>query len=200
MTMVLMRALADRGLIELKGAVATLAPSRARARLVRGTLDELGLSEVPVAIGTDGGFTRHEATFESTARSYIAPDDSSFSTQPGQDLLMELYASAENETIELLVIASLKDAAEFLRGHESLFQQKTRTVTIMGGVMPFNEDEDNEMLKPDTAHNNQFCVESSDYFYRKCQELKVPMIIVSRHTAYACPMPRSIYGRSRMVT
>ena len=36
MTMVLMRALTDRGLVKCKGAVATLAPSRARARLVRG--------------------------------------------------------------------------------------------------------------------------------------------------------------------
>ena len=164
MTMVLMRALADRGLVECIGAVATLAPSRARARLVRGTLDELGLSEVPVAIGTDGGFTRYEATFESTARSYIAPDDASFSTQPGQDLLMELYASAAPATVELLVIASLKDAAEFLRGHEQLFKQKTRSVTIMGGVLPFEENDDT-LLLPDTAHNNQFCVESSDFFY-----------------------------------
>ena len=160
-----MRALQDRGLLQCKGAVANLAPSRARARLVRGTLDALGMAEVPVAVGTDGGFTRHEATFEDTARTYIAPDDDSFSTVSGDELLLELYASATPASLDLLIIASLKDAAEFVRNHESLFQQKTRTVTIMGGVMPFNEDEDNELLKPDSAHNNHFCVASSDYFY-----------------------------------
>ena len=47
------------------------------------------------------------------------------------------------------------------------------------------------------AHNNQFDVDGSNYFYCKCQELKVPMIIVSRHCAYSCPMPRSIYGMCR---
>ena len=34
----------------------------------------------------------------------------------------------------------MTDAAEFLRCHEALFVLKTKTVTIMGGVMPFEED------------------------------------------------------------
>lgn len=33
----------------------TLAPAGIRARLARGTLDELGMDSVPVAKGTDGG-------------------------------------------------------------------------------------------------------------------------------------------------
>ena len=197
MTMVLMRALTDRGLVKCKGAVTTLAPSRARARLLRGTLNELGLSEVPVAIGTDGGFTGHTATFEDTARTYIAPDDESFKAVRGDELLLELYAVAKPISLDLLIIASLKDAAQFVREHEQLFKEKTRSVTIMGGVMPFEDDDDDVLLVPDTAHNNQFDVEGSDYLYRRCQELKIPMIIVSRHAAYACPMPRSIYGMSR---
>ena len=221
MTFVLMRALTDRGLVECKGAIATLAPSRARARLVRGTLNELGLNEVPVAIGSDGGFTGHTATFEDTASSYIAPDNGSFATLSGVDLLMEVYASAAPQSLELLCIASMKDAAQFVCHHEYLFKEKTRCVTIMGGVMPFEDEEDETtLLVPDTvsqlhhfttkccfflqcslrfpqAHNNQFCVESSDYFYRRVQELKIPMIIMCRHAAYVCPMPRSIYGMSR---
>ena len=193
MTMVLMRALADTGIVDCKGAIATLAPSRARARLVRGTFDELGLTSVPVAIGTDGGFTRYQATFEETASSYIALDDDGFSNQSGFDLLVQLYTSAAPLSLELLCIASMKDAAEFVRSHAELFKEKTRSVTIMGGVMPFNDEAGEKFLVPDTAHNNQFCVESSDYFYRRLQELKVPMIVVSRHAAYVCPMPRSIY-------
>ena len=189
MTVVLLRALTDRGIVECKGSVATLAPARARARLLRGTFDELGLTSIPVAIGTDGGFTKHTATFEKTSSSYIAGDDASFSTLPGLELLMQLYSAAAPLSIDLLIIASLKDAAEFMRAHERLFRDKTHTVTIMGGVMPFDDDE-NTLLTPDTAHNNQFCADSSSYVYRRCQELKVPMIIVSRHAAYATPMPR----------
>ena len=71
---------------------------------------------------------------------------------------------------------------------------KTKTVTIMGGVMPFDGNaDDDEFLVPDTAHNNTFDKEASAYFYRRCQEARVPLIIVSRHAAYKCPMPRSIY-------
>ena len=34
---------------------------------------------------------------------------------------------------------------------------------------------------------------SAEFFYRRCQELRVPLVILSRHAAYKCPMPRSIY-------
>ena len=88
----------------------------------------------------------------------------------------------------------MKDAAEFLRAHEDLFVAKTKTVTIMGGVMPFDDNaDDNKPLVPDTAHNNTFDTEASEFFYRHCQEIGVPLIIVGRFAAYKCPMPRSIY-------
>ena len=102
MAIVLMRSLHDNGLIDCKGAVANLAPSRSRARLVRGTLNKLGFGEVPVAIGTDGGFTKYSAAFEETARDYIAPDDDMFDNTRGIDLLKQLYESASDNSLELL--------------------------------------------------------------------------------------------------
>ena len=102
MAMVLIRSLHENGLVQCKGAVATLAPSRARARLVRGTLNELGLGQVPVAIGTDGGFTKYTASFEETSRDYIAPDDNAFDETRGIDLLKQLYESASENSLELL--------------------------------------------------------------------------------------------------
>ena len=90
--------------------------------------------------------------------------------------------------------SSLKDAAKFLRSHERLFISKTKEVTVMGGVMPFDENPDaGDFLAPDTAHNNTFDQEASAFFYYRCQEIRVPLIIVSRHAAYKCAMPRSIY-------
>ena len=201
MAFVLSRALHAAQHIELKGVVATLAPARARARLVRGTLDELGFDTVPVGIGTDGGFTKYSsAGFEKTSSSYIAPDDDAFSSIDGLDVLVRLYEAAPAGGLDLLVIASLKDVALFVRAHESLFVANTRSLTIMGGVLPFNnsveggaDDADDDWLVPDTAHNNEFCRESAAFVYRRCQELGVPLIIVSREAAYCCPMPRSIY-------
>ena len=117
-----------------------------------GTLNELGLNEVPVAIGSDGGFTGHTATFEGTASDYIAPDDESFKAIIGEELLVELYAGAKPVSLDLLIIASFKDAAQFVRNHEQLFKEKTRSVTVMGGVMPFEDDDDeNTLLVPDTV-------------------------------------------------
>jgi len=103
MAMVLMRSLQDKGLVDFKGAVATLAPSRARARLVRGTLNQLGLEHIPVGIGSHGGFTGYSAIFEETARPYIiSDDDKTFDTTSGIDLLKQLYDDASDTSVELL--------------------------------------------------------------------------------------------------
>ena len=48
-------------------------------------------------------------------------------------------------------------------------------------------------LSPDTAHNNVFDFDSSQYFYQRCQELGIPLVVVSRHAAGACPVPRIMY-------
>ena len=40
--------------VDLRGIVATLAPAYERARLIRGTLDMLGMHDVPVGVGSDG--------------------------------------------------------------------------------------------------------------------------------------------------
>ena len=71
---------------------------------------------------------------------------------------------------------------------------KTKTVTIMSGVMPFDENaDDSKLLIPDTAHNSTFDTEASEFLYRRCQEIGVPLIIVGRFAAHKCPMPRSVY-------
>ena len=94
--MILIRSLQNNGLVDCKGAVANLAPSRARARLIRGTLNELGLGKVPVATGTDGGFTQYTASFEDTAKNYIAADDETFDNTDGIGLLKQLYEAASD--------------------------------------------------------------------------------------------------------
>ena len=56
----------DLGLFDLRAVVANLCPAFARAKLARGTLDSLGLEEVPVGIGTEGGASGLEDTFTRT--------------------------------------------------------------------------------------------------------------------------------------
>ena len=47
--------------------------------------------------------------------------------------------------------------------------------------------------EPDSAHNNSFDMEASRYFYRRCQELGVPLIVVGRDACYEVAAPKDIY-------
>lgn len=157
MAIIFARYLQELRLIDLRGVIATLAPSFDRARLMRGTLDLLGMPTVPVGVGTDGGDTlgRHKADrFESTARSYLpslATVATSSSILPGRKLLFNIFDKAAPRSLVLLLIASVKDAAGFLRDNAALFVAKTREVVIMGGVA---SAEAGAALAPDSAHNN----------------------------------------------
>jgi hypothetical protein len=183
--------------VELLGVVTTLSPSFERARLCRGTLDMLGMHAVPVGVGSDGGDTtaQHSAQgFKDLANSYLPPRESeqSASLQPGQRLLYTLWKGAAPKSLTLAIIASLKDAAIFLRDNEKLFVEKTKEVVIMGGV---EAPEAGATLVPDSAHNNQFDRAASEFFYAKCQELGVRLVVVSRWAAYAVPVRANTTNR-----
>mmetsp|Transcript_9613 Transcript_9613/g.22742 ORF Transcript_9613/g.22742 Transcript_9613/m.22742 type:complete len:1168 (+) Transcript_9613:336-3839(+) len=196
MAMVLLRSLTERGLVNCRGIVTNLCPASDRARLARGTLDVLGLDKIPVAVGTDGGSDKHTDNFSDTASAYMPQTLDEASSQSGSELLLHIYQTAPVTGIRLLLISSIKDAAKFMQEHEEIFVEKTKDVTIMGGVKPFDSDlDDNALLEPDTAQNNTFCMEGAEYLYRRCQELGVPLVILTRHSAYRCPMPRSVYDR-----
>ena len=153
-----------------------------------------------MGIGSDGGSTITKIP-SASRRGYIPPVVSEDSKQMKtssvlygwSDALRKLYESAPaSSNIVLICISSLRDAAQFLRENESLFTNQS--VTIQGGCLPF-ESANPIFLEPDTAQNNVFDREASAYFYRRCQELGVKLNILSRHAAYRCPMPRSIYDK-----
>ena len=169
--------------------VCNLRPAGRRALLARGTLDCLGLQHVPVAAGSDGGSKKHEDTFSDSAAHYM-PEKCEL--PDGQALLKELYENAPLGGVHLLLISSMTDAARFVRENERLFVDRTTSVTIMGGVEAFDAA-DGLPLKPDTANNNTFDMAAAEELYANIQRLRVPMVVLSRHAAYACPMPRDVY-------
>jgi len=189
MAFVLLRALIEEGLVSCAGVVCNLRPAGRRALLARGTLDCLGLQHVPVAAGSDGGSKKHEDTFSDSAAHYM-PEKCEL--PDGQALLKELYENAPLGGVHLLLISSMTDAARFVRENERLFVDRTTSVTIMGGVEAFDAA-DGKPLKPDTANNNTFDMAAAEELYANIQRLRVPMVVLSRHAAYACPMPRDVY-------
>ncbi|KAJ1636514.1 Inosine/uridine-preferring nucleoside hydrolase domain-containing protein [Pavlovales sp. CCMP2436] len=136
MAMIMARFLEDEGLINLLAVVTNLQPAHARARLMRGTLDQLRLQHVPVGSGTDGGAPATTDSFSETAKSYMPPPESERAQQiePGRALLHRVLSEAEPRSVTLLCISSLKDAALFLRDNGELCATKLKRVVVMGGV------------------------------------------------------------------
>jgi hypothetical protein len=200
MAMIMLRYLSGRGYLKCKGVVTNLRPSGDRARLMRGTLDTLGLWEVPVGVGSDGGSKLHEETFCKSAESYMPAANSQRAgcILPGRTLLQRIFMDATPHGLALVCISSLKDAALFLRDNTVLFIDKCHSVTIMGGTEDFDENDETTFLAPDTAQNNTFDSEASKFLFVCCQQLQIPLNILSRHAAYACPVSRKIYDTMQM--
>lgn len=126
MAMVMLRYLIAKDYLDCKGVVANLKPSHDRARLLRGTLDTLGLWDVPVGVGTDGGSNTHQSTFDETCKDYAPPRNSQRAEAilPGRLLLQRAFSASEDRSLALICISSLKDAALFVRDNAALFKQK----------------------------------------------------------------------------
>lgn len=218
MALMLMSELVRNGEVQPLAVVANLRPSERRAALARGTLDMLDLHSVPVGIGTDGGSTTHVDKFSK----YISEGKTGvdYFTQPledvlklqavmgtaeedtvsqkariwdGQKLLRKTLQSADDKSVTLVCLSSIKDAADLLRNSEELFFAKIKSAVIMGGVNAWKDEENLEFLVPSDAHNNCFDFPAAEFFYKRCQELGVPLVVLSRFAAYGCPVQRKVY-------
>jgi len=49
------------------------------------------------------------------------------------------------------------------------------------------------MMEPDSAANNAFDMAAARFLYRRCQELGVRLVVLTRYAAYAAKVDRSIY-------
>jgi hypothetical protein len=49
------------------------------------------------------------------------------------------------------------------------------------------------ILSPSDAHNNVFDWDASSLFYQRCQEMGIPLVVVSRFTSYGCPVQKFVY-------
>lgn len=196
--LVLAAGLQRMGLIELIAVVANLEPAAIRARLARGTISQLGLTRIPVGIGTPcfkgGTDLRHE-----TDVPYLAPANAVFD---GHRILVDRIGWEDDHSITLVLNSGLTDAAWLFMEAPDLFTQKIASVVIMGGVIPDGDcvalDESGFMqawIGKNGAANNTFDEASALFLYRACQEYRVPLTVLMREAAYACQIPFAIYDR-----
>ena len=169
--------------------VCNLRPARKRAALMRQTLDALNMKHVPVGVG-DEVVPPSRARDDDEDWAFIDAGAYASVHADGQVLLLEAFEAADDGALTLLCISALTDAAAFLEEHEGMFRRKVKEVVIMGGVEAPGTD---GLLNPDDAANNAFDKNAARSFYGALQRHGVPMVVVSRSAAYACPVPRTLY-------
>ena len=221
LSLVLLRHLSHAGHLRPIAVVANLAPSVERARLAKGTLKSLGLPDVPVAAGTDGGFTGFTDHFVKSANEYFA--DESEIERDWQAMVTRVLEKEDPASVLFVCLSSLKDAQVYFENKTELCLEKVHSFTVMGGVDPpesrasrydagsfsgtrkrsvsfvsFDDPDPTpvvhgQLLEPDSANNNTFDMEAASKLYTQLQEKGMRFNILSRHAAYAAPVNRAVY-------
>eukprot|EP00986_Skeletonema_menzelii_P016478 scaffold14761_cov142-Skeletonema_menzelii.AAC.1 len=180
MALVLLSALRKKHLLNPKAVIATLSPEKDRANLARGSLDVLGMADVPVGIGGSGGAAKDLEVYKAVhSRSSETIEDC------GINLACNVLRKAKPNSVQIICLASLSDLAVLIKDHEELIISKVKEVVVMGGVLPIDS---HDKLLPDTAYNNNCDMEAAKFVYESCQKLRVPTVTLSRWTAYGCPV------------
>jgi len=183
LALVLLSALKRKHILNTIAVITTLSPQRDRAHLARGSMDAMGMPDVPVGIGSRGGVAEG-VELEIYGSDYSRPSPCIF--ESGMELMYRALEAVPPKSAVILCIASLSDAASFIKEHEELFVSKVKEVVLMGGVV---STELGGSLIPDSAYNNNCDISSARFLYKRCQELGVPTATLSRWAAYGCPIP-----------
>ena len=119
--------------------------------------------------------------------------------------------SLADYSLVLVVLGRLTELAAFLKKHGDAFALKVKHVALFGAVCehrrdalirstrsfdggPFDGGEDEHFLKPDPLHPNHAAdLAAAEYCYARLQQLAVPLVVVSKHAAYAAAVPATLY-------
>lgn len=154
-----------------------------RAKLALCVLDHVGVTDVPVGVGSAGkeySAQSHEYRLEG----FDEVDEARL--HDGGPLLLSTLEDAAPRSLTLVLISSLRDIADVMGSHAQLFIEKVASVTVMGGLEP---DKDAPFgWVPDSSVNNGFDEEAAEVVYDFCFRWRVPMTVISRHAVPMLPM------------
>lgn len=185
-----------QGAIQLFGMIANLAPAEWRTRLLRRTLDLLGMDDVPVGQGTD--CNKDPAVYMDPRRwniPYLANVPAHAQFPRGKELFVAQLRDVPDRIVTLLGVSGLTDIATLLEEESLLVEHTIRRVVMMGGVIRKNGTVviENGLMVPDDAANNNFDMDAAKFVYRELQVRNIPMTVLTKEAAYAVPFPRSFY-------
>lgn len=140
MALALMRVLRDLGYLEPKAVIANLSPQQDRSKLVRQRLDALGLQDVPVGVGTNGGVVRpqNDEAVAAKLRKFVEASSSAVDSEraegifPGGKLLQKTWEEAAPASLVLLITSSLKVSHLYLCNIVLIWMTYDRPPTLPG--------------------------------------------------------------------
>lgn len=94
--------------------------------------------------------------------------------------------------LSMVVIAGMTDANALVDAHPALASERIKTITVMGGVDPA-KDADGYVQPDSRAYNNATDLHAARGLYRKAQQLRIPLRIVTKEAAYKTAVSPSFY-------
>jgi len=192
---VLVRSLTSRNLAECKAYMATVPPANTRARLARGTLQQLALF-TPVGVGPTSSFGLRAETPTELNVEYLAEETEVHPN--GVELFADMLAKGEDNSFIVVVLAGVRDAWELIEQNLSLFRQKVARVVLTAGVLSVDgavKRDDLGFLLPDISTIRAVDKEVTQCLLRELQILSVPMTIVTPWAATASRLPLSLFDK-----
>jgi inosine-uridine nucleoside N-ribohydrolase len=183
-----------QGTINLAAVVANQTPVGVRASLAKATLEKLGVSDVPVYVGTNAMYAASPAE---NAELKSVPYVESQKLPPALPAVRQLIANEkENYTKNLVVVnmAGLTDLALFMAAEKRSFPDTVSQVTLMGGYalsggkISFDED---GYLMPDSSKNNAHDPEAAQNAYAMIGERGIPVRFVTPELGDQCKVSES---------
>ncbi|MCA9064378.1 MAG: nucleoside hydrolase, partial [Planctomycetaceae bacterium] len=206
--LVLIRSLQEQRFVDLRCVLVTLGDltmRTRRARFARSVLSALGLQDIPVGVGIDYIVEVRDAhgNIDSAATEKRRVEHQVFveTSLDGPDACVEIDGLSlicrelqriDDHSAVLLINAGMPDVAALLKTDSALVKQKCSKVVIMGGVES-EPDARGFAVADRRAYNNLMHQESADYTYAQLQELRIPLVVVTKEAAYAAAAPRDFY-------
>ena len=161
----------------------------------------------------DDDFRRAAAASPPSSDAAAAADAAAATVCSSEEVLRRAIEdrSLADYSLVLVVLGRLTELAAFLKKHGDAFALKVKHVALFGAVCehrrdalirstrsfdggPFDGGEDEHFLKPDPLHpNHAGDLAAAEYCYARLQQLAVPLVVVSKHAAYAAAVPATLY-------
>ncbi|KAL1526818.1 hypothetical protein AB1Y20_015510 [Prymnesium parvum] len=190
-------ALRRTGLLHSISVIANLGNTSIRARLAKGTANALGAHDVRVAVGTHAKAEKLAMNEYEIECAYLAPE-SELDPLGGHEMAFDAIqkCKAAGRKMTIVLCSMLTDMAELLLDPrwEEMAPGVVSHVVAMGGATPSS---DGAMRADPEAANNAFDLPSARLVYDILRDDKrFWFIIVSRHAAAVCQLPRSAFDGS----